>query len=94
MLKQPTLAIIVPCYNEEAVINICYSEISSILHSLIQDGKISSESYICFVDDGSTDTTWELISNFAKNKDAKGLKFSRKTSWPFIRIAGFLPTPR
>jgi len=76
-MKKSVLAIIVPCFNEEEIIKDSYSEISSVLKTLIKQQKISSESYICFVDDGSSDKTWELISELSKNKDVKGLKLSK-----------------
>ena len=55
------LALVVPCYNEEAVLEISAKELKSVLSDLIQKQKISSDSFILFVNDGSKDRTWELI---------------------------------
>jgi len=87
-MKKSVLAIIVPCFNEEEIIKDSYSEISSVLKTLIKQQKISSESYICFVDDGSSDKTWELISELSKNKDVKGLKLSKNFGHQAAQLAG------
>lgn len=88
MNKKPTLAIITPCYNEEEVVNTTYNELSNVLKSLINSDKISSQSYICFVDDGSKDKTWKLIQKLSENNDAKGLKLSRNFGHQAAQIAG------
>lgn len=87
-MNMPVLAIIVPCLNEEEIIGKSYSELSSVLKTLIEQQKISSDSYICFVDDGSSDKTWELISELSKNKDLKGLKLSRNFGHQAAQLAG------
>lgn len=56
-----TLYIVVPCYNEEEVLTETSRRLRSKLHDLISEGKIDSKSRICFVDDGSKDSTWEII---------------------------------
>ena len=55
------LAIVVPCYNEEEVLQIASEALRKVLKDLIQKGKISDDSFILFVNDGSKDKTWELI---------------------------------
>lgn len=87
-MNKPVLAIITPCFNEEEIIEKSYCELSSVLKTLIEQKKISSESYVCFVDDGSKDKTWELISEVSKNKDAKGLKLSRNFGHQAAQLAG------
>ncbi len=87
-MNKPVLAIITPCLNEEEVIEKSYCELSSVLKTLIEQKKISSDSYVCFVDDGSSDKTWELISEVSKNKDAKGLKLSRNFGHQAAQLAG------
>lgn len=82
------LAIIVPCYNEEDVLSITFSELSGVLERLIQSGKIAAKSYICFVDDGSCDKTWELILKLSQNDKAKGIKLSRNFGHQAAQIAG------
>ncbi len=55
------LAIVVPCYNEEPVLRETAAQLTNLLKDLTQRGKISPKSFILFVNDGSTDRTWELI---------------------------------
>lgn len=89
MIENPILAIIVPCFNEEDVISITYSKLSSIIKDLVENKKISSKSYICFIDDGSKDKTWELTLELAqKNADIKGLKLSKNFGHQAAQIAG------
>ena len=55
------LGIIVPCYNEEEVLQIASKALRGVLDNLIRKEKISSDSFILFVNDGSKDATWDLI---------------------------------
>ena len=56
------LAIVVPCYNEQEVMENTAIRLTDLMADLIQKKKISADSYILFVDDGSTDGTWELMN--------------------------------
>ena len=56
-----TLYVVVPCYNEEAVLGETSSRLKEKLTSLIKAGKIKNDSRIMFVNDGSKDKTWEII---------------------------------
>lgn len=87
-MEKPVLAIITPCLNEEEIIEKSYFELSSVLKTLVEQKKISQKSYVCFVDDGSSDKTWSLISEVSKNKDAKGLKLSRNFGHQAAQLAG------
>ncbi len=60
------LYIAVPCYNEEEVLPITFNALCEKLGDMIGRGRISEESRIVFIDDGSKDRTWELISEYAK----------------------------
>ncbi|MFI3283596.1 MAG: glycosyltransferase family 2 protein [Erysipelotrichaceae bacterium] len=55
------LAIVVPCYNEEEVFKTTNIELGKVLNELIKDHKISKNSFILYVNDGSKDSTWALI---------------------------------
>ena len=55
------LAIVVPCYNEEEVLETASATLRGVLDDLIAKQKIASDSFILFVNDGSKDRTWELI---------------------------------
>ncbi|MEI8129353.1 MAG: glycosyltransferase family 2 protein [bacterium] len=89
MIEKPILAIIVPCYNEEEVVNATYSALFDVLKQLAESKKIATNSYICFVDDGSKDKTWEIITKLSKENDLiKGLKLSRNFGHQAAIIAG------
>lgn len=62
---KPILYIIVPCYNEQEVLPITAPRFLSKLEMLRDLGKISDESRVLFVNDGSRDATWDLIRGFA-----------------------------
>ncbi|MCX7953799.1 MAG: glycosyltransferase family 2 protein, partial [Bacteroidales bacterium] len=83
------LAIVVPCYNEEEVLPETIFRLSNILKKLCDKEKISKESFILFVDDGSEDKTWEIIKTFyEKNNFIKGLKLSRNFGHQYALMAG------
>ena len=70
------LIIVVPCYNEEAVLNETTCQLSTVIESMVQNDKIT-EGRILYVDDGSRDKTWELIESLSKeNSLIKGLKLA------------------
>lgn len=87
-MQKPKLAIVVPCFNEKEVINICYGVLSEILSELTLQNLISPDSFICFIDDGSYDNSWEIIKELAKNKDAQGIKLSRNYGHQMAIFAG------
>ena len=60
------LSIVVPCYKEEEVLNETTSRLAAVLEELIKDGKIADDSFILYVNDGSTDNTWPLICQLHK----------------------------
>ena len=62
------LWIIVPCYNEEAVIIDTATQLLKSIRLLEEQDYISHESRILFVDDGSTDDTWRMISQLCDDE--------------------------
>ena len=89
MEKYGTLTIIVPCYNEEEVLPETYKELSEILIGLIHKNKVSKQSKILFVNDGSKDKTWELISKYSEESEIiTGIKFSRNYGHQNALLAG------
>ena len=80
---------IFPCYNEEECLPFSFKEINEKFDSLLKSNKISKDSRLVFVNDGSKDKTWEVISSFAKeNKYVVGLKFSRNKGHQYAVEAG------
>ncbi|WP_125589604.1 glycosyltransferase family 2 protein [Companilactobacillus jidongensis] len=83
------LSIVVPCYNEEEVLHETTKELTRIVTNLIKSEKISSNSKIVFVDDGSKDHTWNLIDEFSKeNEIVSGVKLSRNFGHQGALLAG------
>lgn len=86
MLK---LSVVIPCFNEEEVIGETSRRLSRLFSELIDASKISRESEIIFVDDGSKDKTWELIHSFSTEHPIfKGVKLSRNRGHQTALIAG------
>lgn len=85
------LALVVPCYNEEAVLEISSKALRDVLDDLIQKGKIAEDSFVLFVDDGSKDKTWELIEQeHNKYSNIKGLKLAANVGHQFALTAGLI----
>lgn len=75
-MNKPRLMIVVPCYNEEQVLNETNRVLNSVLMNLVEKKKIL-EGSILYVNDGSSDQTWSLIEHFANEQpQVKGLKLS------------------
>jgi len=66
---QPRLIIVIPCYNEQEVLPVTAPMFLNKLESLIAAEKISPDSRIMFVNDGSKDDTWEIISRLAEQDE-------------------------
>ena len=64
-MKSIRLCIVIPCYNEEEVLPLTAPMFREELQRLMEDTQVSSDSRILFVDDGSSDRTWEIIQNLA-----------------------------
>ena len=58
---QPTLGIVVPCYNEQEVLQTTIGQLTDVINTMIEKKLISSGSKVFYVDDGSKDSTWEII---------------------------------
>lgn len=87
----PILYIVVPCYNEEAVLPITSELFLKKLRHLEQEWKISPESKVLFVDDGSKDDTWQIICNLAKkDRHFKGIRQSRNRGHQNAVLAGLM----
>ena len=88
-MDKPTLAIIVPCFNEELCVKSTIEKLLILLNSLVDKNKIKNDSYLYLVDDGSVDNTWNIIEDAHKNdKRVKALKFIRNFGNQKALIAG------
>ena len=89
--KLPVLYVIIPCYNEEKVLPITSKLFLEELNSLIDDEKIDSRSRIVFVNDGSRDSTWEIIKNLSKEDEHfAGICLSRNRGHQNAVLAGLI----
>ena len=89
IMNKSVLTIIVPCYNEEEVLPETVKELGNILTNLIEKDKIDSKSKLLFVNDGSKDRTWNLISDYTKKYNyVTGIKFSRNYGHQNALLAG------
>ena len=87
----PTIAIVVPCYNEEEVLPKTREALTQELDAFISDGLADSGSFILFVDDGSKDSTWQLILDYASdNRRIKGLKLAANAGHQHALFAGLM----
>ncbi len=77
--KPPTIAFVIPCYNEQAGIQHTLACLLGDINKLEKAKAISPKSYVLLVDDGSTDRTWDLIEKIsnAQPKRVRALKLSR-----------------
>ena len=89
---EPVIAIVVPCYNEEAVLPEIKARLSAKIGQLVSGGKIGKGSFICFVDDGSCDKTWELILQYHKDDPEliNGIKLSANCGHQNALLCGLL----
>jgi len=85
------LVIVVPCFNEEAALPSSCSVLVETVKGLVAKGKISADSRVCFVDDGSRDRTWELIEQRAsQGLPVIGLRLCRNYGHQCALLAGLL----
>lgn len=83
------LWLVIPCYNEEAVLSETSKKTQEIFEDLIRRGKISVNSKIVFVNDGSKDNTWKLIQKYHKEDSVfAGINLSRNKGHQNALLAG------
>ncbi len=83
--------LLVPCYNEEPVLQTTFDALLKKLEDLIAAKKVSASSKIIFIDDGSTDNTWRMIGGFSqKTPLCGGIKLARNCGHEKALLAGLL----
>ena len=91
MKKNNILYVVIPCYNEEEVLNETTKRLSEKMKNLIDKKAISKDSKVMYVNDGSKDNTWKLIEQISeKDKMFTGLCLSRNRGHQNALIAGLL----
>ena len=86
-----TLYLVSPCYNEEEMLPITAKALLKKMSDLIESGKIAANSKVMFVDDGSKDSTWEMIEKLHEfNSLFTGVKLSRNKGHQNALLAGLM----
>jgi len=89
--ENPVLYIVIPCYNEQEVLPITAPQFLQKIHDLAAAGKISDESRVLFVNDGSRDDTWPIIRSLAESdKHYLGISQSRNRGHQAAVLAGLM----
>ena len=85
------LATVSPCYNEEEVLRHSVERLTALFERMIAEGLISSDSMMVFVNDGSHDNTWQMISELHReNKYVRGINLSRNVGHQNAIFAGMM----
>ena len=89
--KTPRLIIVIPCYNEEEVLPLTAPMFLDKINGLVKEGMITSDSRVMLVNDGSTDDTWNIISDLSdKDEHYIGLSLSRNRGHQNALLAGLM----
>ena len=90
-MKKPVLYIVIPCYNEEQVLPLTSGMFLDKIKQLVKADKISEDSRVLFVNDGSKDDTWEIICDLAeKDEHFIGIAQSRNRGHQAAVLAGLM----
>lgn len=82
---------VIPCYNEEEVLHETASRLEAKIKSLVAAGKISEDSRILFVNDGSRDKTWSIISELHEKSELfQGINLSKNMGHQNALLAGLM----
>lgn len=88
-MKPARLLLVIPCYNEEAILHLTYSALKQYYDDIKGKGLVAADSKFCFVNDGSRDKTWDIIEELsAKDPDVMGVKLSRNFGHQSAIMAG------
>ena len=89
--KEPILYVVVPCYNEEEVLEETTRQLKAKLEHLIKQKEISPKSKVMYVNDGSKDRTWEMIEEIHKNEKLfTGVSLSRNRGHQNALLGGLM----
>ncbi|MBP5315179.1 MAG: glycosyltransferase family 2 protein [Muribaculaceae bacterium] len=90
-MSQPILSIVMPCYNEQEVLPITLEKILALLDEMVGAGLVDKASHVLCVDDGSHDTTWQIIADWhAKESRVKGIKLAHNRGHQYALLSGLM----
>ena len=88
-MEKPVIAIVIPCYNESAVLPITLPRLLAVLDRLFADGLVSAGSYILCSNDGSRDDTWAVIGQWHdRDPRVKGISLAHNRGHQYALLAG------
>ena len=87
----PVLYLVIPCYNEEQVLPLTSGKFKAKVDELVEAGKLSDDSRVMFVNDGSKDTTWDILTSLTEqDKRFAAISLSRNRGHQNALIAGLM----
>lgn len=90
-MKYPCLSIVVPCYNEEPILDETAAMLTELIKRLVTEDKAADDSFILFVNDGSTDGTWGVIRRLNESyPHVKGLNLTSNAGQQNALMAGLM----
>ena len=90
-MNKPVLSIVVPCYNEEEVLAETNNRLTIIIDDMLADDLISPKSSIIYVNDGSRDSTWQIIENLNTNERfVSGINLAKNVGHQYALMAGLM----
>lgn len=85
----PKLLLVVPCYNEQEILELTNQRLNTYFDQLLEKNSISADSKICYINDGSKDTTWSIIDKLsAENSRVIGVKLAKNFGHQNAVLAG------
>lgn len=93
-MTSPCISVVVPCFNEQEVLPATAARLADEFDSLARDGIIATSSRFVFVDDGSTDATWDVISSLVdSDRRVAGVRLTRNFGHQYALYAGLMLSP-
>lgn len=90
-MRIPRIAIVIPCYNEEAVLPQSVRRLLDILDRMVGKNEVTPDSYILCCDDGSSDSTWNLITSLHQSdRRVKGISLAHNRGHQNVLFAGLM----
>lgn len=91
MTSRPIIAVVIPCFNEEAALPITVKQLFGVIDGMCENGLISRDSYLLCCNDGSTDHTWQVIQQLhSENKRVKGVSLAHNRGHQYALLAGLM----
>ena len=91
--KPARLYVVVPCYNEEAVLPETAKRLDAFLNGLISEGEIAPDSRVMWVDDGSRDRTWQVLEEWhLADPRVRAISLAHNRGHQYALLAGLMTT--